>query len=223
MERSVADAKAGPPVFVTGGTGYLGRSLIAALVARGTHVRALARSGSERKLPAGCHAILGDALEGSSYAEAVCKGDVFVHLVGVAHPSPRKKHQFRSVDLASVEAATRVARTRQASRFVYVSVAQPAPIMRAYVDARKAGEDLVRATGLPASILRPWYVLGPGHWWPLLLLPVYAVAAVVPGWRSTCRRLGLVTRRQMLRALVRSVDATDNGPNVVEVPQIRHA
>lgn len=44
---------------------------------------------------------------------------------------------------------------------VYVSVAQPAPVMRAYVDARREGEACVRDTGIAATIVRPWYILGP--------------------------------------------------------------
>ena len=40
-------------VFITGGTGYLGRPLIAQLLARGHQVRALVRPGSESKVPKG--------------------------------------------------------------------------------------------------------------------------------------------------------------------------
>ena len=66
---------------------------------------------------------------------------------------------------------------------VYVSVAQPAPVMRDYVAARHEGEGLVRDSKIPATILRPWYVLGPGHRWPYLLLPVYALLEAVPATR----------------------------------------
>ncbi|HSD40612.1 MAG TPA: hypothetical protein VLD36_01990 [Burkholderiales bacterium] len=47
--------------------------------------------------------------------------------------------------------------------FVYLSVAQPAPVMHAYIAARAAAETRLRASGLDAPILRPWYVLGRGH------------------------------------------------------------
>ena len=40
-------------VFITGGTGYLGRPLIERLLANGHDVRALIRAGSESKLPPG--------------------------------------------------------------------------------------------------------------------------------------------------------------------------
>jgi nucleoside-diphosphate-sugar epimerase len=53
-------------VFVTGGTGYVGRPLITQLLASGHEVRALVRSRSEKKLPPGCHAIPGNALDGKS-------------------------------------------------------------------------------------------------------------------------------------------------------------
>src|SRR5438132_13951432 len=77
-------------VFVTGGTGYMGRRLIPRLLERGHEVRALVRLGSEKRLPAGCTAIPGDALDGMSYASQITPADTFVQLVGVAHPSPAK-------------------------------------------------------------------------------------------------------------------------------------
>jgi uncharacterized protein YbjT (DUF2867 family) len=88
-------------IFVTGGTGYLGRPLISELMQRGHAVRALVRTGSESKLPSGCQAVLGNALDGSSYRDQIRPADTFVQLVGVSHPSPAKAAEFRSVDLAS--------------------------------------------------------------------------------------------------------------------------
>ena len=77
-------------IFVTGGTGYVGRPLITHLLQRGHEVRALVRPGSEKKLPAGCQAILGDAVDGKSYASKLPPSDTFVQLVGVSHPNPSK-------------------------------------------------------------------------------------------------------------------------------------
>ncbi len=58
------------------------------------------------------------------------------------------------------------------------------------------------------TALRPWH---------------YALAALVPLMRATGRRLGLVTRGQMLRALLLAIDATAPGLTLVEVPAIRGA
>src|ERR1051325_8319549 len=77
-------------VFIAGGTGYIGVPLIRILVERGHSVRALVRSGSEHKLPAGCEGISGNALEPASFADRIQPGGTFVQLVGVSHPNPSK-------------------------------------------------------------------------------------------------------------------------------------
>jgi uncharacterized protein YbjT (DUF2867 family) len=165
-------------VFVTGGTGYLGRPLIAALIAGGRPVDALVRKGSEGRLPAGARAVFGDALEAATFADAINPGSTIVHLVG--------------------------------------------PVMKTYIAARVAGEALVAATGIPATILRPWYVLGPGHRWPYAIVPFYALLRALPPTREGALRLGLVSRRAMVAALVRAVEtAPAGGVRIVEVPEIR--
>lgn len=115
-------------VFVTGGTGYIGRQLAASLIARGDRVRVLTRSGSVSRVPAGAAAIVGDALDATSYVGALREGDTLVHLVGTPHPTPSKAAEFRRVDLPSIEAAVAAAAKARIGHLVYVSVAHPAPI-----------------------------------------------------------------------------------------------
>jgi uncharacterized protein YbjT (DUF2867 family) len=210
-------------VFITGGTGYLGRALIAELLRRGHEVRALVRRGSEGKLPEGCEVTVGDPLDESTFARAVRPADTFVQLVGVPRPSPAKARQFREIDLISARASVRAARGGGVEHFVYVSVAQPAPVMKAYIEVRAEGERLIRESGMRATILRPWYVLGPGRRWPYLLVPFYRACELLPPTRETARRLGLVTHAQMTRALVEAVESPGANFRIVTVPQIRQA
>jgi nucleoside-diphosphate-sugar epimerase len=214
-------------VFVTGATGYLGRALVPALQARGHTVRALVRPGSERRLPAGVAFVHGDALDAASYAAHVAPSDTLVQLVGVPHPSPSKAAEFERVDRVSGLAAVAAARAGGVRHLVYVSVAQPAPVMRAYVAVRAAVEAEIRAAvadGLPgATVLRPWYVLGPGHRWAYALRPVYALLRQLPSTRDGAVRLGLVTYADMIAALVHAVEAPATGVRVVDVPAIRGA
>jgi uncharacterized protein YbjT (DUF2867 family) len=212
------------PVFVTGGTGYLGRLLIDALLAREYPVHALVRPESEARLPSRAARVTGDALDAASFVAAIPAQATVVHLVGTPHPDPSKAAEFQRVDLGSIRATTTAAMRAGAGHIVYVSVAHPAPVMHAYVAARVEGEALVAATGIPATILRPWYVLGPGHHWPMLLLPVYALLRLLPATRDAAERLGLVTRAQMIAALLDAVaNPPDAGTRIVEVPAIRRA
>jgi uncharacterized protein YbjT (DUF2867 family) len=188
---------------------------------RGHAVRALVRPGSGGELPPAVTRVVGNALDAVTYCDQVAPADTLVHLVGTSRPSPAKAAEFRRVDLVSVEAALAAALHAGIRHFVYLSVAQPAPIMRAYVEVRREGEGLIRASGLVATFLRPWYVLGPGHRWPWLLVPMYAVLSVVPSTNEGARRLGLVTRKQMVAALVRAVEEPPEWVRVVEVPEIR--
>jgi len=176
----------GEPVFVTGGTGYLGRALIETLLARGYPVHALVRRGSEARLPLGARVAVGDALDAESFAAAIPARASIVHLVGTPHPNPSKAAEFVRVDLGSIRATARAAASAKASHIVYVSVAHPAPVMRAYIAARVEGEALIVATGIAATILRPWYVLGPGHRWPIVLAPLYALLRIIPTTRGVC-------------------------------------
>ena len=210
-------------VFITGATGYVGRRLAAVLLRRGHRVTALAREQSRQKLPKGCEVAIGDALDGASYRDLLNGADTFVQLVGVAHPGPAKAREFVAIDLRSGLEAVKVASGAAISHFVYVSVAHPAPVMRAYIDVRSQCERVLTESGLNATILRPWYVLGPGHRWPYVLILFYKMAEAWPATRASARRLGLVTLRQMVNALAQSVENPPQGIRIVEVPEIRMA
>lgn len=210
-------------VLVTGGTGYVGRPLVEALVARGHRVRVLCRPGSISRVPEGATAIEGDALDPASIGRALARGATLVELVGTPHPSPAKAAEFERIDLVSILASVEAARASGASELVYMSVAQPAPVMRAYVGVRRRGEEAIAAAGLTATILRPWYVLGPGHRWPVVLLPIAKLLEWFPLTRAAALRLGFVSREQMVAALVRAVESppAPGTRRVVEVPEIR--
>ena len=210
-------------VFITGGTGYLGSNLIPLLIERGHRVRALIRPGSRGKLPPGCEVVSGNALDAATYRHLIRPADTFVHLVGVPNPSPAKAAEFRAVDLVSGREAIGAAAELGLQHFIYLSVAHPAPMMRNYIAVRSDCESMIQERRLNATVLRPWYVLGPGHRWPYALLPIYKAAELLPFTRESARRLGLVTLQQMVLSLAEAVETPAQGIRIVEVPQIRDA
>lgn len=201
-------------IFITGGSGYIGQHLIPALLARGHRVRGVVRK--RWTLPKGAEEVMGNALDASTFAEAVAMGDTFVQLVGVAHPSPSKAQQFRDVDLVSVQQSVKAAKEARVAHFVYLSVAQPAPVMRDYIAVRAEGERLIKEAGLDATFIRPWYVLGPGHRWPYLLLPFYWLFRT-----ETSRRLYPVKLADVVRAMVSAIEQPPSGVRVIEAPELR--
>ena len=208
-------------VFITGATGYLGHPLTQRLAMRGHEVHALVRPGSENKLSTRCHVIQGNALDANSYASQISPADTFVQLVGVPHPGPAKAAQFRNIDFVSASGAIKAAARAGIKHFVYLSVAHPAPVMKAYIEVRSECEQLLRDSGMNATVLRPWYVLGPRHWWPYAVLPMYWLFEILPPTREGARRLGLVTHEQMINTLVYAVENPCIGTRIVEVPEIR--
>ncbi len=184
-------------------------------------MRALVRSGSEHKLPSGCTPITGNALDHATFIAQVNPSDTFVQLIGVAHPGPSKAEQFRKIDLVSVRESVIAAKVSHIQHFVYVSVAQPAPIMIEYQSVRREGEKLIRDSGLNATFVRPWYVLGPGHYWAYGLKPLYWLAEKIPAAREQAQRLGLVTIKEMVQSLVSAVENPPRDVRILDVNSIR--
>jgi len=208
-------------IFMTGGTGYLGRPLAERLLAKGQSVRLLVRPGSERKAPSGADVVVGDPMNPRSFQDEIPSGGVFVQLLGTPKPAPWKGKEFEQVDGRSALASIQAACTAGVRRFVYVSVAHPAPVMKSYIRVRSQCERALVESGLTYTILRPWYVLGTGHWWPYSLLPFYWIAKSIPSARGNALRLGLVTHPQMVAALEWAVLAKDSANQVLDVPAIR--
>jgi uncharacterized protein YbjT (DUF2867 family) len=202
----------GRTIYISGGTGYLGASLIPRLCKQGHFVRALCRAGSEQRLHRYADAVIGDALDASTFSPAGF--DTFIHLVGTPHPAPWKRARFRAVDLVSVKASVTAAVREGVSHFIYVSVAHPAPVMKDYIEVRRECEQVIANAGLRSTIVRPWYVLGPGHRWPVVLKPAYWLFERLPVTRVSARRLGLVTRHEMVTTVAWAVD---NPPHDIEI------
>jgi nucleoside-diphosphate-sugar epimerase len=208
-------------VFITGATGYIGTRLINRLQDK-YRVIALVRPGSESKVPAGAEIVTANPFDAQTFQQQIPPGSIFIQLLGVAHPSPKKAEQFKEIDLKSVKASADAAAIAGVSHFIYVSVAMtPSKLMYAYQQVRKEGEEYCLAKKLNCTFIRPWYVLGPGHWWPVLLLPFYGLAELVPSWRKEARTKALVTINQMLNTLIKVVEKEPLTLSIYEIKEIR--
>jgi nucleoside-diphosphate-sugar epimerase len=207
-------------IFITGGTGYIGSRLIRELLKKKLRVSALVRSGSEEKLSQEVKIVFGNALDASTFNDKISPSKIFIHMIGVAHPSPAKKQQFIDIDLKSIQESVKAAKDNGIEHFIYISVA-PSNIMKDYSDVRIEGEKLIRENFENATFLRPFYVLGRGHYWPLLLVPVFKLLSLSKSGKEKAGRMGLVWIGQMVSALTWAVENPTNGIRILEVRDIK--
>ncbi len=165
--------------LVTGATGFIGSTLAALLVSRGTKVRALVRRTSRREglERIGTEMVVGDVTDPASLPAAVEGCDVVVHLAGLVKALGRRE-LFR----VNVEGTRHLARAcAEAARppvLVLVSSLAaagpsgpaharteedaPEPVSLYGQSKLQAEEALRTFAGLQATVLRPPIVYGPG-------------------------------------------------------------
>ncbi len=181
--------RAGSRVLVTGATGFIGPSVVRALLEVGCDVRAFVRRPSERLREAfpGIDVAQGDLQDEASVVQAVQGCDAVVHLAALV--SPTRVEEAAAVDRinrVASEALGRIAREAGCRRFVFVSSiaamgffdgpATPhsacAPVS-AYGRAKRAAEESLLRMSTPefqVAVLRPPTVYGPGERYNFLSL-----------------------------------------------------
>src|SRR5206468_7022434 len=137
-------------VAVVGGTGFLGRHVVRALQNAGFSVSALSRRNGF------------DALHPNPESLGALRGmDAVVNLAGIKREDGNQTFQGVHVELLRTIISTM--KTAGIRRLIHVSVvvARPAPDLP-YHDTKWKGEEIVRASGLDYTILRPGVIYGEG-------------------------------------------------------------
>jgi nucleoside-diphosphate-sugar epimerase len=153
------------PVAVTGGSGFIGREVIARLIQRGWPVRALVRHPRSDLDRAGVVAIRGSLENAPALQQLVAGAAAVVHCAGaVRAPTAAAFRLVNAIGSARLIAAAAAAAARP--RFLLLSsLAAREPALSAYAESKRLGEDKVRrgaGQGIEFCILRPPPVYGPG-------------------------------------------------------------
>ncbi len=163
-------------VLVTGATGFVGSHLVEALCRRGDQVTALARSAAKAAAlaPLGVRVVAGDLHDRAALREAVEGQDVIYHVAGVV--AARDEAGFLAANRDGTRHLVETAVAAAAGRVVFVSsMAAAGPTIRgrplrgdelprpvtAYGRSKLAAEQVVKASPVAWSIVRPPMVYGP--------------------------------------------------------------
>ena len=210
-------------ICVTGGTGFVGRGVVPALLDAGFHVHVLVRKGSEKKLPVhpALSAFEGDARDSSAIERALVGCDALVHLAGIRRKETAKTGlTYEDVDLGSVIAALSAMKKKGVSRIVLLSAADIGKSF--YVRTKQKAEKAVIEAGVSWTVLRPSYILGPGQWWPIVMSPVLNFFALFPGHvGDVAKRARSVTRDQLAATITRALSDDAMVGKVLDVAAIR--
>lgn len=170
-------------IAVTGGTGFVGRHVLARLGAGQHRVRALVRRPLATP-SSNITAIQGDLFNRDALAD-LCEGaDAVLHVAGAVSGSAGHMQQ---VNVAGTEHLLRAADTAGVKRLIHVSsLAAREPHLSAYGHSKADGERAVRAASRSIStlIIRPPAIYGEGDKATLpLLKALLSRTAVLPGSR----------------------------------------
>jgi nucleoside-diphosphate-sugar epimerase len=170
-------------ILVTGASGFVGRPLCAQLLSRGHDVAALVRRDGSQ--PPQTRALSGDLGDAPRLAALLAdeRPDCVVHLAAEI-ASQRSERKLREVNVDGtahlLDACLALAGEQPSAgpRVVFASTVvtgdahgallsedRPLPVQTPYGRSKQEGERLVLESGLPAVVVRPSHVYGPGGWY----------------------------------------------------------
>ncbi len=207
-------------VAVTGGTGFIGGHVVAALAAAGWRVRILSRRIPAGPLFAGLtlDVAIGDLGDPASLEELVIGADAVVHCAGLV--KARRRADFRRVN-AEGTAALAAATVRQApsAHFLHMSsLAAREPGISPYAASKSAAEEALTAQGgrLRWTALRPPVVYGPGDRETLLFF-----RCIGNGWvllpAPKRARLSFLHVADLAAAVVTVLERLNPGGAIIEI------
>ncbi|WP_372660921.1 DUF2867 domain-containing protein [Amycolatopsis kentuckyensis] len=187
-----------PRCTVLGATGFVGRALVADLIAAGHPVHALSRSAAHG-FPTGVEVTFGDAADPRALEAAVAGADVVFHLV---HSLTRADFAERDRVIAErLAVASAAARVRQ---IVYLGGPRPVTEVSPHLASRSEVAGILLDGDVPAVALQASMILGLGSA-GVELLSRTARLPIRPRPRWTARRsrpVALADVRHYLRAAI---------------------
>ncbi len=214
-------------VAILGGSGFVGRHLVAALAGQGISTRVLTRRRNRNRhllvIP-NCELVEANPFEPNDLQRHLSGCDAIVNLVGILN-------QNRSARFADVHARlpaniAAAARSLSVGRIVHISalgVAKDAP--SEYLRSKFEGEEAVHAAGdaIEVTSIRPSVIFGPGDSFFNRFANLLALSPLVFPLACADARFAPVWVGDVIEAILRILDDDTTGGEKYELcgPQVR--
>lgn len=196
-------------VFVTGGTGFVGREIVTQLVEAGHSVRALVRAGSQSKLPdPGRVEVWTGDLAAADCLDGALEGcDAVIHLVGIIREFPGRGMTFQAMHVTATEHVLAACQGQGVRRYLHMSSnGTRANGSTAYHRTKWQAEGLVRESDRDWTIFRPSLIFGPGGEFVNMLAELIRRVPLVPVIGDGQYRMQPVAVEQVATSFVKALD-----------------
>ncbi len=211
------------PILVLGGSGFIGRHLLAQLETVGRHIRVVSRSYDQARgllvLPH-LQVFLGSVHDQDILRQAMAGAYTIVNLVGILHEN--RRGGFDDIHVGLPRRLVRLAMESNCRRLIHISaagVAQDAP--SAYLRSKASGERAYEAAleqnpdcGLEVHLVRPTVVVGPDDHLMQRLLTMARLSPLVLPLPSAKAQLAPVYVHDLVTALTRIITNTHHHPGL---------
>jgi uncharacterized protein YbjT (DUF2867 family) len=203
-----------------GGTGFVGKAVIRALLAQGFLVRCLVRPGSEHNLKGfeSIDRVPGDVLQPDGLTASVEGCSALVHLVGIIREQRGRGVTFERLHIQATRNMLQLARAAGIKRFAQMSALGTRPGARArYHRTKWEAEEAVRASDLEWTILRPSIIFGRGDAFMSVLGRAVKRLPVMPVLGDGRYRLQPIAVEQVAEGFVRTLRMPESVRQTYEV------
>lgn len=168
-------------ILVTGATGFIGSHLVKRLRQEGMKVRAVVRTPAKAQSlkDQGVEVVPGDISDLASLEAAVQGCERIIHLVGIIQEG--RGFTFRSVHVEGTRNIQDAAKKAGVRHFIYQSALGTRENGASeYHRTKYEAEKLVKASGIPYTILRPSLTYGLGDLFTIRLADMIRLSPVLP-------------------------------------------